>query len=151
MLGAVISPSLAQVSAQVPGRVTKIWVEAGSRVQAGRPPGEPVRRRSIKARVDQAQAGVAQARAQLAQVAADYQRYQFLFKEGAVSPQEFDAMKARYKSAQAALSQAQAAVSEAATMRGYTVVRAPGGRGGGGAPGGGGRPGPARANPGVPV
>ncbi len=79
----------------------------------------------FQARVDQAQAGAAQARAQLAQVAADYQRYQFLFKEGAASPQEFDAMKARYQSAQAALAQAQAQVNEAATMKGYTVVRAP--------------------------
>ena len=42
VLGAVISQSLAQVSAQVPGRVTKIWVEAGSRGEVGRPPGEPV-------------------------------------------------------------------------------------------------------------
>ena len=34
-------------------------------------------------------------------------------------------MKARYQSAQAALAQTQAVVSEAATLRGYTVVRAP--------------------------
>jgi len=31
VLGEVISQSLAQVSAQVPGRVSKIWVEAGTR------------------------------------------------------------------------------------------------------------------------
>ena len=59
-----------------------------------------------------------QAQAQLQQAAADYKRYQFLFKEGAVSPQEFDAMTARYKTAQAQ-------VAEAATMTGYTVVKAP--------------------------
>jgi multidrug efflux pump subunit AcrA (membrane-fusion protein) len=35
VLGTVISKSLAQVSSQVPGRVAKIWVEAGSRVKAG--------------------------------------------------------------------------------------------------------------------
>ena len=34
-------------------------------------------------------------------------------------------MKARYQSAKAALSQSQAVVSEAATLKGYTVVRAP--------------------------
>ncbi len=34
-------------------------------------------------------------------------------------------MQARYQSAKAALAQAQALVSEAATMKGYTVVRAP--------------------------
>jgi RND family efflux transporter MFP subunit len=124
VLGAVISKSLAQVSAQVPGRVVKIWVGAGSRVT----PGDPLVSLSaaeFKARVDQAQAAGAQARAQLTQVEADYQRYQFLFKEGAVSPQEFDAMRARYLSAKAALAQSQAAVNEAATMKGYTVVKAP--------------------------
>jgi RND family efflux transporter MFP subunit len=123
VLGAVISKSLAQVSSQVPGRVTKIWVEAGARVKAGDPL-VTLAAAEFKARVDQAQAGAAQAQAQLTQVSADYQRYQFLFKEGAVSPQEFDAMKARYQSAQAALAQAQAQVSEATTMKGYTVVRA---------------------------
>jgi len=110
VLGAVVSKSLAQVSSQVPGRVAKIWVEAGSRVK----PGDPLVTLSAgeyKARLDQAQA-------QLQQAAADYKRYQFLFKEGAVSPQEFGAMEARYKTAQAM-------VNEAATLTGYTVVRAP--------------------------
>jgi RND family efflux transporter MFP subunit len=125
VLGAVISPSLARVSAQVPGRVVKIWVEAGSRVKSGDPL-MSLSAAEFKAREDQAQAAGAQARAQLTQVAADFQRYQFLFKEGAVSPQEFDAMRARYLSAKAALAQSQAAVNEAATMKGYTVVRAPG-------------------------
>ena len=120
----MISKSLAQVSSQVSGRVAKIWVEAGSRVKSGDPL-VTLSAAEFKARVDQAQAAGAQARAQLTQVAADYQRYQFLFKEGAVSPQEFDAMKARYQSAKAALAQSQAVVNEAATLKGYTVVRAP--------------------------
>ena len=55
-MGAVISPSLAQVSSQVPGRVAKIWVEAGSRVKAGDPL-VTLSAAEFKARVDQAQAG----------------------------------------------------------------------------------------------
>jgi RND family efflux transporter MFP subunit len=124
VLGAVISSSLAQVSSQVPGRVAQIWVEAGAPVK----PGDPLVSLSaaeFKARVDQAKAAAAQAQAQSTQAAADYKRYQFLYKEGAVSPQEFDAMEARYRSARAGLAQAQAQVSEAATLKGYTVVRAP--------------------------
>ena len=123
VLGAVISKNLAQVSAQVPGRVVKIWVEVGVRVK----PGDPLVTLSdaeFKAKVDQARAAAAQAQAQLTQVSADYKRYQFLYKEGAASPQEFDAMTARFKSAQAGLAQAQAQVSEAATLKGYAVVRA---------------------------
>jgi RND family efflux transporter MFP subunit len=110
VLGAVVSKSLAQVSSQVPGRVAKIWVEAGSRVK----PGDPL----VTLSAGEFQARLNQAQAQLQQAAADYKRYQFLFKEGAVSPQEFGAMEARYKTAQAV-------VNEAATLKGYTVVRAP--------------------------
>jgi RND family efflux transporter MFP subunit len=124
VLGAVVSKSLAQISAQVPGRVTKIWVEAGSRVQAGEPL-VTLAAAEYQARVSQAQAGAAQARAQLTQVTADYRRYQYLLKEGAASPREFEAMEARYQSAQAALAAAQAQVQEAATLKGYTIVRAP--------------------------
>ena len=124
VLGAVVSKSLAQVSAQVPGRITKIWVEAGSRVQAGEPL-VTLAAAEYQARVSQAQAGAAQAQAQLTQVTADYRRYQYLLKEGAASPREFEAMEARYQSALAALAAAQAQVKEAATLKGYTVVQAP--------------------------
>jgi RND family efflux transporter MFP subunit len=124
VMGEVMSPSLARISAQVPGKVNRIWVEAGDRVQRGAPlialSGE-----EYQARFNQAQAGVAQAQAQLTQVSADYQRFKYLLKEGAASLREFEAMEARYRSAQAALSAAQAQTKEAATMRGYTVIRAP--------------------------
>jgi RND family efflux transporter MFP subunit len=110
VMGAVISPTLAQVSSQVPGRVAKIWVEAGSRVKAGDP--------LVTLSAAEFQARLSQAQAQLHQAAADYKRYQFLLKEGAASPQEFGAAEARYKSAQAM-------VAEAATMKSYTVVKAP--------------------------
>ena len=110
VLGAVISKSLAKVSSQVPGRVAKIWVEAGSKVKAGDP--------LVTLAAQEFQARLSQARAQMKKAAADYKRYQFLLKEGAASPQEFDAMEARYKTAKAQ-------VAEAATMTGYTVVRAP--------------------------
>ncbi|OGP72221.1 MAG: hypothetical protein A2Y80_02345, partial [Deltaproteobacteria bacterium RBG_13_58_19] len=110
VLGSVISKSLAQVSSQVPGRVAKVWVEAGSRVK----PGEPL----VSLAATEYQARLSQAQAQLSQAGADYKRYQFLLKEGAVSPQEFGAMEARFKTAQAQ-------VAEAATMKGYTVVKAP--------------------------
>jgi RND family efflux transporter MFP subunit len=110
VLGAVISPSLAQVSSQVPGRVAKIWVEAGTKVKAGDA--------LVTLAAAEFQARLNQAQAQLQQAAADYQRYRFLLKEGAASPQEFGAVEARYKTAQAQ-------VSEAATLKGYTEVRAP--------------------------
>jgi RND family efflux transporter MFP subunit len=124
VMGTVISKTLAQVSSQVPGRVTRVLVEAGARVKKGAPlvnlaPEE------YQAKVNQAQAAVARARAHLTQTAANYQRYRYLFKEGAASPQEFEAMEAVYKAAQAETAQAQAQLKEAATLKGYTVVEAP--------------------------
>jgi membrane fusion protein (multidrug efflux system) len=123
VLAQVMSRSLAQVSSQVPGRISRIYVEAGSKVQQGAPL-VALSAKEFQARVSQARAGQSQASAHLAKVSADYHRYQRLLKEGAVSPQEFEAMEARYKTAQALLSQAQAQVQDAATMEQYTVVRA---------------------------
>ncbi|MEJ2670695.1 MAG: efflux RND transporter periplasmic adaptor subunit, partial [Deltaproteobacteria bacterium] len=110
VVGAVISKSLSEVSSQVPGRVVKIWVEAGARVK----PGAPL----VTLSAAEYQARLNRAQAQLKQAAADYKRYKFLYKEGAASPQEFGAMEARYKTARAQ-------VAEAATLKGYTVVKAP--------------------------
>jgi membrane fusion protein (multidrug efflux system) len=124
VLAQVMSRSLAQVSSQVPGRVSRVYVEAGSRVRAGAPL-VALSAKEFQARVSQARAGQSQAAAQLAKVSADYHRYQRLLKEGAVSPQEFEAMEARYKTALAQLNQAQAQVQDAATMEQYTLVRAP--------------------------
>lgn len=124
VLAQVVSRSLAQVSSQVPGRVSRVFVEAGSRVQQGSPL-VALSAREFQARVSQARAGQAQAAAQLNKVSADYRRYQRLLKEGAVSPQEFEAMEARFKAAQAQLHQSQAQVQEAATLEQYTMVKSP--------------------------
>jgi RND family efflux transporter MFP subunit len=124
VMATVISQSLAQVSSQVPGKVSRIWVEAGSRVAKGDRLLE-LAAPEFQARYQQAQASASQAQAHLAQVAADYARYQRLLKEGAVSPREFEAMEAGFKAAQAAAHQAQAQVKEAAAFRGYTQIFAP--------------------------
>jgi RND family efflux transporter MFP subunit len=124
VMSTVISKTLAQVSSQVPGRVTGVLVEAGARVKKGAPL-VTLAPEEYQAKVNQAQAAVARARAHLTQTAANYQRYRYLFKEGAASPQEFEAMEAVYKAAQAETAQAQAQLQEAATLKGYTVVAAP--------------------------
>jgi len=124
VMAQVMSQTLTQISSQVPGRVTKLHVEAGSRVRQGAPL-VALSAEEFQARLRQAHAGVSQATAHLKQVSADHRRYQRLLKEGAVSPREFEAMEARYRTAQASLAQAQAQVQEAATLEHYTVVRAP--------------------------
>jgi len=124
VMAQVMSQSLTQVSAQVPGRVTRLFVEAGRRVRQGAPL-VALSAAEYQAKVSQAKAGAAQAAAHLTQITADYQRYQRLLKEGAVSPREFEAMEARYRAAQAQVAQARAQVQEAATLENYTMVKAP--------------------------
>lgn len=124
VLAQVMSRSLTQVSPQVPGRVSRIYVEAGSRVETGTPL-VALSAAEFQARARQARAGAAQAQAHLVQVNADYRRYQRLLKEGAVSPREFEAMEAKFKAAQAQAAQAQAQVQEAATLEQYTRLSAP--------------------------
>lgn len=125
VLAQVMSQSMTQVSSQVPGRVTRMYVEAGGRVQPGAPL-VALSAKEFQARLRQARAGVSQAAAHLQQISADYRRYQRLLQEGAVSPREFEAMEARYRSAQSSLAQARAQVQEAAALEHYTMVRAPG-------------------------
>ena len=124
VLAQVMSQTLTQISAQVPGRVTRLYVEAGSQGRQGGPL-VSLSAKEFQARLAQTRAGVSQAAAHFNQVSADHQRYQRLLKEGAVSPREFEAMEARYRAAQASLTQAQAQVQEAAALEHYTVVRAP--------------------------
>ena len=124
VLAQVMSRTLTQVSSQVPGRVTRVYVQAGSKVKQGDPLAA-LSAKEFQARLSQARAGVSQAAVQFEQISADYRRYQRLLKEGAVSPREFEAMEARYRSAQAFLAQAQAQVQEAAALEHYTLVRAP--------------------------
>ncbi len=120
----VMSKTLTRISSQVAGRVQEIRVEAGRRVKMGDPL-VVLRSPEYQARVDQAEAGAAQARAHLTQVTADYERYRRLLKEGAVSPREFEAMEAKYRAARAAFSQAQGQVQEALTFQNCTVLKAP--------------------------
>jgi len=120
----VMSKTLTRISAQVPGRVKAVLVDAGQRVRLGEPL-VYLQGPEYRARVRQAQAGVRQARAQLTQVAADYERYRRLLREGAVSPREFEALEAKYQAARAALAQARARVKEAAVFKDYTLLRAP--------------------------
>jgi membrane fusion protein, multidrug efflux system len=124
VLGEVVSKSLAQISAQVPGRVSKIYVTAGARVK----PGDilvSLSGEEYQARLKQAQAGARQAQAQLTQARANFERFKYLLQQGAASPQEFEGMQERFQSAQAAVATAQAQIQEAATMKNYTVIRSP--------------------------
>ncbi len=136
--GTVHAKETAMISAQMPGTIRQVLVQAGDRVRAGQLliALDDSAMRSDLNRATAAQMAVekqqmaAQAGATLA--AGTLARYQELKNEKSVSPQEFDEVQQRSDAAslqlqalQAQSSEAKAAVAGARTQLGYMQLRAP--------------------------
>ena len=122
--GRVEPVRVAEVRARVPGIVLTRNFEEGADVEAG----------EVLFQIDPApfEAALAQARGELARAEAELNesqavvgRYEPLVEIEAVSPQDFDAARARYLSAEAALQSAQARVQTAQLDMDYATVTAP--------------------------
>jgi multidrug efflux pump subunit AcrA (membrane-fusion protein) len=150
--GTVRARNTAVLAARVPGTITAVHVRAGDPVRLGQTLAS-LDGAELDAQLRRAQAGhaasqsgvleaqrgleSAEAGAQLA--AATYRRYRDLLARQSVSPQEYEEMEARHKSAQAALAMAQARAEQARsrvdqagaelaaarTVRNYTAIVAP--------------------------
>jgi RND family efflux transporter MFP subunit len=137
-VGTLRAAQTSQLAAQMMGNIVEIRVHEGDRVQRGQ----------VLAVIDEAQPRAALDRAAAADLAAQqeitasesdfglaeatFKRYQTLYEKKAVSPQEFDEIKARYQAAQArremaraGQAQAKAALQQAHTALGYTHILAP--------------------------
>jgi RND family efflux transporter MFP subunit len=137
-VGTVRAAQTSQVSSQVMANIVEIEAHEGDRVQSGQ----------VLAVLDDAQARsgtdeataataaaekeVSAADSSFALAEATLKRYQRLFEQKSVSPQEFDEIKARYQSAEArreiaraGLAQANAVQAHAGTSLGFTRIRAP--------------------------
>jgi len=136
--GTLRARETAAISAQVPGQIRRVLVEAGDRVRAGQllvvlddaAMRSALNQASAAAEAAGRQQMAAQADASLA--AETLARYQALKDENSVSPQEFDEVQKRSQAAQLRLEsyaaqtgQAQAAVAGARTQLGYTALHAP--------------------------
>jgi RND family efflux transporter MFP subunit len=138
LTGTVHARQTAMISAQAPGRIRAVLVQAGQSVRAGQ----------LLVTLDAAaeQAGLAQANAawqavaqqqqiastQAALAASTLQRYQLLRQEKSVSPQEFDEVQKRAQAAalqvralKAQSAEARAAMAGARAALGYMQLRAP--------------------------
>ena len=136
--GTLHAKETAILSAQVPGRIRQVLVEAGDRVGAGQTL-VTLDDAAMESGLSEARAG--ETAAEMQQRAAETDallaaqtlaRYQILKDQKSVSPQEFDEIQKRSEAAQlrvasyaAQSQQAKAAVAGAQTQLGYTVVRAP--------------------------
>ena len=108
--GTVTSDHRVSISSRLSGYIRELPVREGDHIKAG----------DVLVRVDpvSARQGVVQAEADLADAKADRDRYEELFKAGAVSKQQLDRIRLRYKVARSQVEQARNQLS-------YAEVRSP--------------------------
>ncbi len=137
-VGTVRAAQSATLSAQVMGTIASVAVREGDHVRAGQTV-ITIDAAQMAAQVERASAGVAAMEQQVAAAASDaalaqstLKRYEMLQTQKSVSPQEFDEVSTRARSAAARVAalqsqqtEAVAAVSAARTMQGYTRIQAP--------------------------
>ncbi len=150
--GTVVPQNGARISAKVMGRVLKIYVKEGDKIEKGTPLLK-IEDRVYRAKLLQARAALSEAKEALkamemqvqeARSAFDlakktYERFLRLRKKGVISEQRFDEVEARFKQAsaaylsarkqvgvtRAAVERARGALEEARVFLGYTKVTAP--------------------------
>lgn len=137
-VGTVRAMESATLSSQVMGIVTSIAVREGDHVRAGQTL-ISINAAQLASQAEQAHASfitagqqIASAESDAALAASTLKRYEALKEQKSVSPQEFDEVQARSRSASARLAmvrsqegEAKAAESASRTMQGYTRIRAP--------------------------
>lgn len=108
--GNVTSDHRVAISSRLSGYIRELLVREGDRVQAGQ----------VLVRVDpvDARQALLQAKADLADAEADLRRYEDLLKAGAVTPQQADKVRLRYKVAKSQVEQAK-------NQLGYAEVSSP--------------------------
>jgi RND family efflux transporter MFP subunit len=113
-----------KVFSKIPDRIEKYFVDEGSHVQKGAPIAR-IFAATITQGVRQAEAGLSAAKDQEANVAVEYERAQRLFKENAMSKQQFDMVETQYEAAKAGLEQAEAGLLSVKSTLSDATVTAP--------------------------
>jgi RND family efflux transporter MFP subunit len=113
-----------KVFSKIPDRIEKFYVDMGSFVKQGAPLAT-IYAATIEQAVRQAEAGLAAARAQEANVKVEYERAQRLLNENALSKQQFDLIATQYEAAKAGLETAEAGLHSAKSTLNDATVTAP--------------------------
>lgn len=114
---AVITPKL-------PNQVLQVRVKPGDKVRKGQLL-ILLESQGVDGQLGMAQAGVSQAAAALDNAEKSYKRMDELFKQGAISQQQYDQAKTGYDVAKASMEQARAAVQSADTQADYARICSP--------------------------
>ncbi len=113
-----------KVYSKIPDRIEAFYVDDGDVVTKGQPIAK-IYATAIEQGVRQAEAGLAATRAQFSNLQVEYDRAGRLFKEGAMSKQQFDTIETQYKAAQAQVQQMEAALVSAKSSLQDATITAP--------------------------
>lgn len=122
--GSLMALRESRIGPQVRGRIEKIFVSEGDRLEAGDPLFQ-IEREPYELGLRQAEARLARARAERGKVEADLARGRLLHKENVVAQQRMDELETGMAMARAAEREAQEIVSLARRDLETTLVRAP--------------------------
>jgi len=122
--GVIQAMNKINVTPDIGGKIAKIHVEEGDRVQKGQLLAE-LDTRAVRLQLDQAQAALAVAEASYSDAQKNMERMERLKKEDAASDQQLEKVKLAYEAADAQLKQARAAVNLARYNLDVSLMKAP--------------------------
>lgn len=122
--GSIEGKTSAIISAKLAGRIEQVLVQEGQHVNAGDPLAKLESAELVNS-VRTALDAVTKAQVNYDLALSDYQRYQTLYSQGAISQQTLDTAEAKKRIAQAELSSAVTSQSNAQEQYGYGVIVAP--------------------------
>ena len=112
------------VFSKIPDRIERYFVDEGDFIKRGKPIARVVAT-TIEQSARQAEAAVLAAKAQEANLQVEYERAQRLYRENAVSQQQFDLIRTQYEANKAQVEQAEAALASARSQFKDATVSAP--------------------------
>ncbi|MCS7196463.1 MAG: efflux RND transporter periplasmic adaptor subunit [Aquificaceae bacterium] len=122
-VGHVVADKRVEVATRVMGRIKGLFVKEGQSVRAGQVlvsiDGEELQAQvsAMEHQVTQAEQALKSALANYEMVKKTFNRYSNLLKEGAITQQEFDQIRAQYESAKAQVEQARAGIKVVQSQR----------------------------------
>ncbi len=114
----------ATIVPDISGKLWRIYVDVGEKVKKGQVLAE-LDHRHIDLQLEQAKAGFEVAKANLEDAKTNYLRMEKLYRENAISSQQFEKVKLAYEAAQSQFQQAQAALNLAQYQRDVSIMKAP--------------------------
>lgn len=113
-----------KVFSKIPDRIEKLYVDAGDKVQKGAVLAK-IYATTIEQAVRQAEAGLAATKAQAANLKVEYDRAERLYRENAMSKQQYDGIKTQYEAIMAQLDQMKAGLASAKSQLSDATITAP--------------------------